>query len=160
MDIATVAEEPELWQLHAWWRARAGSGPTPLPVLSHLEEIELLNSGRVSVVEVGHEPLQFRYRLVSPELSALLGYEVSGKTTAAIPEPATRAHVEALYERVVRNRAPIYERGELTLDGRRWTHRTLVLPLSAEGTRVDKLLIFRLTAPSSTAKSGGSYAFS
>ncbi len=140
-----LEQDPELRQLHAWWRARAGPGS--LPVLSHLEEIELLNSGCVSLVEVGHEPREFRFRLVSPRLTALLGYEVSGKTTAAIPEPAARAYVEELYERAVRTREPVYDVGERVLDGRRWSHRALVLPLSSEGTAVDRLLICRVAVP-------------
>lgn len=146
MDVGSLVEEPELRRLYEWWRARAG--PVSLPVLSHVEEMELLHSGRMSLVEVEHDPLQFRYRLVSPEMTVLLGYEMSGKTSDAIPEPDSRAFVEELYARVVQTRAPVYDHGERVLDGRRWSFRTLALPLSSSpGARVDRLLIRRIVAP-------------
>jgi hypothetical protein len=102
----------------------------------------------MSLVEVTHDPLRFRYRLVSSELTAHLGYDMSGKPTRAIRDPAMRAYVEQLYQRVVLMRAPLHECGELMLDGRRWLHRTLLLPLSAEGSAADALLVYRRTMPS------------
>lgn len=147
MDTMMLEVDPELQRIYAWWRDRTGPGMGRLPTLSHIEEIELLNSGCMSLVEVAHDPLRFRYRLVSSELTAHLGYDMSGKPTRAIRSPTMRAYVEQLYERVVQMRAPWHERGELVLDRRRWLHRTLVLPLSAEGSTVDALLVYRRTTP-------------
>lgn len=153
--MGTLEQDAGLQRIYAWWRDRAGPGTAGLPTLSHMEEIELLHSGCMSLVEVTHDPLQFRYRRVSSELTAHLGYHMSGQLTQAIPEPATRTYVEQLYERAVRTRAPVHERGELVLDRRRWSHRTLVLPLSSDGFAVDALLVYRRTMPPAPSRSSG-----
>ena len=140
--MTILDEDPVLRRLHALSRDRAGPGGA-LPTLSQIEEIELLHRPSMSLVEVTRDPLQFRYRWVSSEVAMLLGYDMTGKTTAAIPDAEARAYVEGLYERAVALRAPLYERGELVLGGRRVSHRTLLLPLSSDGSAVDKLLIYR-----------------
>lgn len=142
MDMTILDDDTELRRLYALWRDRAGPGGA-LPTLSQIEEIELLHRPSMSLVEVTHDPLQFRYRWVSSEVATLLGYDMTGKSTEAIPDAEGRAYVERLYERALALRAPLYERGELVLGGQRVSHRTLVLPLSADGSVVDKLLIYR-----------------
>jgi hypothetical protein len=144
--MVMAVQDPELRRIYAWWRDRAGSGAA-IPTLSHFEEIELLGCGFLTLVEVTHQPLRFRYRLVSSEIATHLGYDMSGKPTRAIRDPAVRTYVERLYARAVRARAPLYERGVLSLGGRRWKHRTLVLPLSRQGLVVDALLVYRRVKP-------------
>lgn len=141
-DMTIPDDDPVLRQLHALWRGRAGHGGT-LPTLSQIEEIELLHRPSMSLVEVTRDPPQYRYRWVSSEVAAMLGYDMTGKTTAAIPDAQARAYVERLYERALAQRAPLYEQGELVLGGRRLSYRTLVLPLSSDGSAIDKLLIYR-----------------
>ena len=141
--MTILDDDPVLRWLHDSWHARAGPGGT-LPTLSQIEEIELLHRPAMSLVEVTGDPPQFRYRWVSSEVATLLGYDMTGKPTAAIPDAEARAYVERLYERVLALRAPLYEQGELVLDdGRRLSYRTLVLPLSSDGATIDKLLAYR-----------------
>jgi hypothetical protein len=68
---------------------------------------------------------------------------MTGHDVEDVPEPETRAYVKLLYTRAVWKRAPLYEKGRITLDGRRWDHETLVLPLSSDGETIDMLLIYR-----------------
>ena len=140
--MTILDDDPVLQRLYALWHDRAGPSGA-LPTLSLIEEIELVHGPSMSLVEVTHNPLQFRYRWVSSEVATVVGYDMTGKPTEAIPDAAARAYVERLYQSALTLRAPLYERGELVLGGRRVPHRALVLPLSSDGSAIDKLLIYR-----------------
>jgi hypothetical protein len=45
----------------------------------------------------------------------------------------------------VAQRAPVYEREQITLDGRLWKSETIVLPLSSNGGAINLLMIYRVT---------------
>ncbi len=99
--------------------------------------------GRVSLIDVLENPRRFRYRLVSTSLTARLGYEMTGKFLDEIPETEMRDYTERLYAAAVERRVPLHLRDEAMLDGRRWRHEALILPLSSDGTSVDMLMIYR-----------------
>lgn len=131
-------------RLYAYWLECCKG--KPYPARSDLDPVEFgFALGRVSLIDVLEAPRRFRYRLVASTLTDYLGYEMTGKFTHQIPGPERRAYAEAFYARAVALQAPLYERGEMVLDGRRWKHEALVLPLSADGETINMLMVYRLT---------------
>jgi hypothetical protein len=128
---------------HYWQLQRRGRR---FPARKDLDPIDFnFALGRVSIIEVHREPLQFRYRLVSTRLTEHLGYEMTGRSVDDITDSAMREFTRAFYERVLARAAPTYECGSVVINGFRWSHETLALPLSAGGENIDMLLIYRNT---------------
>jgi hypothetical protein len=99
----------------------------------------------VSIIEVHRDPLRFRYRQVSKQLTEHLGYEMAGKHVDEIPEPSMRQFTRAFYERALAREAPLYETGTVLIRTDEWWHETLVLPLATDGKTIDTLIIYRST---------------
>ena len=110
----------------------------------------------MSLVDVLDAPRRYRYRLVGTAVTDNLGYEMTGKFLDQLPESQMRAYLEQLYGKAVTQRAPVYERDQVNLDGRLWRSETIVLPLSSDGQAINLLMIYRETdrpRPAEGAKS-------
>lgn len=149
-DAAALAGETRddaLKRLYRYWTERRGGKRFP-----SRDDIDPLDFGyalgRVSLIDVMENPRRFRYRLVSTSLTALLGYEMTGKFLDEIPETETRAYTLKLYAAAIENRAPLHVRDDVTLDGRRWTYEALLLPLSSDGETIALLMVYRTAATS------------
>jgi len=140
------SKDQALLQLYRHWNERRGDRPFPAP-----EDIDQTDfayaSERVSMIEVSYDPLRFRYWSVAPQLTAHLGYNMTGSYVDEVPEPSMRQFVRACYERVIQSRAPVYEMGTVLIRLDEWWHEVLVLPLSSDGSNIDMLLAYRSTVP-------------
>jgi hypothetical protein len=142
LDLDTGDET--LRRLYRYWTERRGA--KPYPARSDIDPLEFGYAlGHVSLVDVLENPRRFRYRLVSTSLTARLGYEMTGKFVDEIPSKEMRAYTTRLYAVAMQRRAPLHLRDEAMLDGRRWSHEALILPLSADGRSVNMLMIYRTT---------------
>jgi hypothetical protein len=131
-------------RLYAYWVARRGA--KPFPSRDDIDPVDFdFVLGRVSLVEVLDDPRRYRYRLVGTTVTDNLGYEMTGKFLDQLPESEMRAYLEQLYGKVVAQRAPVYEREHVALDGRLWKSETIALPLSSDGRAVNLLMIYRAT---------------
>lgn len=136
----TAGECPR--RLHAYWREKRGG--RRFPGRQDIDPRDFAYAlGWVSLIDCLTEPTRYRYRLVSTNLTAQLGYEMTGRCTDEMPESGVRDYVERLYGAVARSGEPRYDRGSVELDGRAWTYETLALPLSLDQSRVDMLLVYR-----------------
>lgn len=135
-----------LKRLYRYWTERRGA--KRFPSRADIDPLDFGYAlGRVSLVDVLEHPRRYRYRLVSTSLTARLGYEMTGKFLDQVPETEMRAYTERLYAAAVASRVPLHSRDEAMLDGRRWRHEALILPLSSDGDAVDMLLIYRTADP-------------
>ena len=143
-DLAALTRDDVARRLYRYWSARrAGKS---FPSRDDIDPLDFTFAlGHVSLVEVFYSPLRFHYRLVSTALTEHLGYEMTGKPLDDIPEPEMRAFTRDFYTKAVDLAAPLYEAGAVVKDGRRWRHETLVLPLSADASTINMLLIYRRT---------------
>lgn len=153
-DLDRVAADADLKRLYRYWAERRGG--RAFPARGDIDPVEFSYAlGRVSLIEVLESPRRYYYRLVSTQLTDHLGYEMTGKFVDEIPEPEMRSFAERQYLRAVERRAPLYQSDEVVLDGRRWRHETLELPLSADGRNVNMLMIYRATSEPAPVSPGG-----
>lgn len=82
----------------------------------------------------------FRYRLAGEEVNALYGVSLVGRELSDSLPPDSRAEVLERYRRMLREPAVIHMAGKLHFsDGRSLDGERIVLPLAADGERMDTL---------------------
>ena len=130
---------PNLVRLYTHWdEMRRGKA---MPARSDFDPLALPQLlGNLILVDVQHEPLRFRYRLIGSRLTERIGRDMTGRFFDEIPEPVYRERLHDWHGGVVAERVP---RAGVTarrlLD--RWEpYEILTVPLSAEGCRVDMTL--------------------
>ncbi len=141
-----AVKDQALLRLYRYWdERRAGR---PFPARKDIDPVDFAYAlGRVSIIEVEYDPLRFRCRLVSTQLTEHLGYEMTGKYLDEIPERSMREFVRDSYERALERRALLYETGTVLIERFEWWHETLMLPLASDGNKIDMLLTYRNTMP-------------
>jgi hypothetical protein len=143
---AVEPRHPLLQRLFCYWQERRGA--RAFPARRDVDPVDFSYAlGHVSLIDVAHEPLRFRFRLVPSTIAHYLGYETTGKNVDAIPEPELRACLIASYTLVVNERRPLFSAAERNLDGRRWRYEVAYLPLSSDGTTIDMLMVCRIAEP-------------
>ena len=128
-----------LRQLHAYWLAKKGdrrapgrSDIDPLEIAPHLPYVML--------IDVEHEPLRFRYRLVGTEIVRNIGSDLTGHYLDEYVRLGRGAPMAAEYARVAAWGEPVCAVWEYTRDdGRHVRYERLALPLSRDGLVVDML---------------------
>jgi hypothetical protein len=143
-SLERVTANDAVKRLYAYWVARRGA--RPFPSRDEIDPVDFdFVLGRVSLVDVLDQPRRYRYRLVGTTMTDNLGYEMTGKFLDQLPESEMRAYLDRLYGKVVAERVPVYQRDQITLDGRLWKSETIVLPLSSDGHTINLLMIYRVT---------------
>lgn len=128
-------------QALAYWQAKRGA--RPMPSRRDLDppfEIPHLLPQLV-LIEVGRDPLDFRYRLVGTAVTRCAGRDPTGMRFADLPhrQPGSRAWAAAL--RVATEGKPLLaDRAYVGPDPDMPACRDLYLPLSSDGERVDMIL--------------------
>jgi hypothetical protein len=104
--------------------------------------------GHVVLLDVLHEPLRFRYRLVGTTLAARTGYDLTGSFVDEHPDVEYRAYVMARYIETVTTRRPTGGVYELVMDRKLRQYECLRVPLSDDGQTVNIIIAaFILGAP-------------
>jgi len=143
-----VADEPDLplaspllKRLYADWTARRRD--RSIPARRDFDPLDLKYVlGKLLLVDVPYRPLQFRFRLVGTELVDRAGFDLTGKTLDAYPNPEFRASMRQRYTAVVESRRPLRSvQTDLVIDGRLRRYEALLLPLASDGETVDMLMI-------------------
>jgi len=143
-----VADEPDLplaspllKRLYADWTARRRD--RSIPARRDFDPFDLKYAlGKLLLVDVRYRPLQFRFRLVGTELVDRAGFDLTGKTLDAYPNPEFRASMRQRYTAVVESRRPLRSvQTDLVIDGRLRRYEALLLPLASDGETVDMLMI-------------------
>lgn len=140
--LETVSQ-PRLRRLLDYWQARRGD--RPMPGRADIDPLDfpwlLGNVSLVDVVPDGRGGRRYRLRLVGTHVTRRFGYDGTGKWLDEILGPEHRAHVQAAFDDVVRQRIPMVERLDMLIDGRLHDYEILRLPLASDGQTVDILLL-------------------
>jgi hypothetical protein len=141
LPLEAISPEDEwLAQLLGMWRgARAG---WRLPACESLDPFETFNiaRGRAHIVETRDaDPPGYRFRLWGAANSYGTGH--TNRTLAQMPPSLMRDAALEDYREVVTTGVPIYQLIHHAANGLAYSYARLLLPLGADGQRVDQLLV-------------------
>jgi hypothetical protein len=133
-------EAPQLRQLYAEWQAWRGI--RELPSRADFDPVQLkYMMGRLSLLDVGYDPLRFHYRVHGTEIADRVGFDMTGKSLEAWPDAAHREQIREYFTEVIATRTPkIQHRERMVAHGRILRYTALALPLSSQGSAIDMLL--------------------
>jgi hypothetical protein len=134
-------ESPKLRRLYQDWLDRTRGREMPSRKDFDVLDLEYI-LGNLNLLDVLCAPLRFRFRVHGSHAVERLGFDLTGKTVDDYPDAEYRDMLKGYYTEVVKARLPIrvlrdpYHLRERVV---RW--EALILPLSADGRRVDMLLV-------------------
>jgi hypothetical protein len=131
LDPSLSFGAPELADIVAYWRAKAGQAG--LPTRAQIDPVELSRHlGYLVLVDVlGAPPSpRLRYRLIGTAITALTGRDATGRYLDELYDEATYRSVIASYLWVIEHRQPIRVYGTMQFVNRDWVRFEAVdLPL-------------------------------
>ncbi|MGH7123977.1 MAG: PAS domain-containing protein, partial [Stellaceae bacterium] len=139
-DPSLAFERPELGDLLCLWQAKRRGGA--MPTRADLTPFDLkAHLGNLILTDVEPDPLRFRYRLVGTNITRIVKRDATGGYFDKIYTGRLRETALAVNTWVVRERAPLrifsrmgHERNDI------YTYEGALLPLSADGERVNMVL--------------------
>jgi hypothetical protein len=149
--LRTRMRHPAMRRLFEYWLAKRGArlAPAradidPVDIPYALGDLLMLDVEPGADANAGGDGPLFRYRLTGSHIVQLTGYDLIGGTTAAIPDAANRAYLEAVYRRAVAERAPMLVEHHRPIQGRPRGYALLVLPLSSDAAAIDILMVHQI----------------
>jgi len=113
--------------------ARADFSPHDMPYII----------GNLSLVDVGYQPLSFRFRIFASNLAIHLGKEMTNKSVDEFPFPRQAELAREHFTEVVENRLPVtrFRDPSFIKYNVPRNFEILALPLSADGKIIDMLMV-------------------
>ena len=93
-----------------------------------------------AVIDVAHDPLELRYTLFGTNLVEFYGRDLTGKSVADVEPQAFADLIVGLYRETISARRPMIHKVTYDSLSRTLAVERIMLPLSASGKRIDKLL--------------------
>jgi hypothetical protein len=135
---------PDLRKLHAFWLGYCGDGTVALA--SEIDPGDLRPwIGNLVIMDV-IEGDNFVYSYYGDAFEKAFGETMVGKSIELLPADQ-RALLQGEYDAVRRERLPKLRRYTADFGGRTATWERLVLPLTSDGTAVDKLMVAAYQLP-------------
>jgi len=104
-DPSVALASPVLQRLYAYWRSKAAARP---PRRADLDPLEIgPDIHNVVLLEVRHDPLQFRWRLLGGELVEAIGRNVTGRSFEDVYPHPIFADVMRVFSRTALTGLPI-----------------------------------------------------
>lgn len=132
-------ESEKLRRFHQLWVDLKGAGDLPSRADVSPEQLGFL-LGRVTIVDVLRDPLNFRYKLIGTKIEEAGRHGDQGKTVDQIEPVAYRMMVTAAYREVVEGRAPVCHRINYKHHQSQVTLERVILPFRLAGSDVEVLL--------------------
>ncbi len=128
---------PKLVRAHDYWQDKRGSRAMPSRTDLHPEEMtEIL--GSIILLDVSYDPLDFRYALFGSEIAEQYGYDCTGQSVREIQPEGFNRLIWNICEDALAVAGPIVHRIAFETETRRVHFERLALPLSGDGSRIDK----------------------
>lgn len=134
-------KHPKLRQLFDYWSEKCGA--RRMPSRADIDPLDMtFIIGNVILVDVvAGTPLGFRVRLHGTNLVERVGYELTGKSLDELPQTEFREAAQESFTRVATSAEPTAGKRDRIIDGRFARYETVIMPLSSDGERVDRLLV-------------------
>jgi hypothetical protein len=143
--------DPRLHQVYQYWQQKRGA--RPMPSRRDIEPVEMRTLlPHLMMIDVEPGP-RFRYRLFGTAVVEAFGSDPTGKCVDEVMIGAYKTFLLGLYGDLVVSKKPIYSTSNYggKRDTMLWTQR-LMLPLSSDGTAVDKVLAIQVFVHGSPLK--------
>jgi len=142
---ALAGAPPDLLDMYAYWQRKRGGRPMPARADIEPAEIKRLLPGML-LVDVRPAPdgtQDFVYRLVGTREVDMRGNDPTGKRVVEAYYGKSADDVTDCYRRVAESRRPFLDDDCYHLPGQEWSpSASIYLPLSADGSRVDMVLVY------------------
>jgi hypothetical protein len=131
---------PMLRRLYLDWDARRRG--REMPSRADFDPLDLKYClGNLSLIDVAYDPLRFRFRIHASNVADGVGYDLTGKSLDIMPDLEYRRMASEHYAEAIETRRPVAKyRNRVVSTQRVWNCEALVLPLSADGKRVNMLM--------------------
>lgn len=145
--VTIAIKHPKLRQLYDYWLEKRGD--RAMPARADLDPIDIrFVIGDVVLVDVmDGKPPRFRIRVHGTNLSERTNFDLTGKMLDEMPVPEFRDLSTRSFRKVVRTAEPLHVLAERILDGRLQRYEAIILPLSGDGKRVDRLMVGMIYEP-------------
>jgi hypothetical protein len=87
------------------------------------------------------DPLGFRIRLHGTTLTERVGYDLTGKMLDDMPVPEFRELARRSFTKVATTGEPLHALADRLVDDRMQHYEAIIMPLSSDGSAVDRLLV-------------------
>jgi hypothetical protein len=146
-ELPDAIKHPRLRQLYDYWNGKRCD--RLMPARADLDPVDIRFAiGDVVMAEVvDGDPPRFRIRLHGTNLAERTNFDLTGKMLDDMPVPEFRELVTRSFRKVVRTRQSLHALAERLLDGRMQRYEAIILPLSSDGERVDRLMVGMIFEP-------------
>lgn len=97
--------------------------------------------GNLILIDVVHDPLRFRFRLIGTNITLRAGFDLTGRMLDDFPDAVFREFLRRTYTTVVRSRQPLRNERVVDHGHRPYRAEALVVPLSDDGVVINMLLV-------------------
>ena len=133
-------KHPRLQQLYDYWSAKRGKRTMPSRADIDPLEMTFIIGNLILVDVIPGTPLGVRIRLHGTNLVERAHYELTGKMLDDLPQVQFRELTRQSFTKVANTAEPLRVLNDRVLDDQPRRYETVILPLSADGARVDMLL--------------------
>lgn len=131
---------PDLAFVLGYWRSKCRGRFAP--ARGDIDPGEIVSIlPRVMMADVSYDPLDFRYRLAGTGIRSIHGEELTSKRARDLAPPDFGRMIHDHYELAVARRAPMLHLLRLDVDNAERSYGRMILPLSEDAQRVDRLMI-------------------
>jgi hypothetical protein len=139
-DFRQRIRHPDLLRLYDYWLSRHRGDL--LPSRQDLDPADFKFAvGNVTLIDVLHEPVRFRFRLIGSLMAQRMGWDLTGKLVDEVPDAEYREVLLTAYRQMLTSRQPSTTLYERLIDGKMRRFEVLRLPLAADGKTIDMLLL-------------------
>lgn len=142
MDPALAFRSEVFGDLIGRWTAARETSGTAIPPREFADPFELQEHlGYLQLVDVFHDPVRFRYRLIGTRITALAGRDSTGRWFQDLYSPEFVAEAFKSYRWIIAEKRPLRVSATWQhVDKGHIRYEALDLPLSADGDTVDLIL--------------------
>lgn len=117
------------------------------PARSDIDPLAMRGAlGNIALIEVQHDPLRFRLRLVGSYQAARLGFDPTGMWLDELPAPEYRDLLIARLLAILERPEPLLVRNRQLMDDRWYDYETIWLPMASDGARIDMVMACQIFA--------------
>jgi hypothetical protein len=131
---------PSLQRLYDYWLEKRGDRLMPSRAEIDPLDMRFVIGNLIMIDVIEGQPPQFRIRLHGTHLSERVRFDLTGKMLDEMPQAEFRELTRQSFTKVVTTKQPLHARRDRVLDNRRRSYETIILPLSSDGERVDRIL--------------------